>query len=87
MTTGLALPMLWWQVPFGVPSTTPGGTAGHYRDNRVNYIFSHVGEFMAAGGVGVAFGVGAANQTTITTDGGQFKTATTAYFASPQALP
>ncbi len=87
ITSGLALPMLWWQVPFGVPSTTPGGTAGHYRDNRVNYIFSHVGEFMAAGGVGVAFGVGAANQTTITTDGGQFKTATTAYFASPQALP
>src|SRR5580658_104057 len=87
MTSGLALPMLWWQVPFGVPSTTPGGTAGHYRDNRVHYIFSHIGEFMAAGGVGVAFGTGAANQTYITTDGGQFKTAATAYFASPQALP
>jgi hypothetical protein len=87
MTSGLGLPMLWWQVPFGVPSTTPGGTAGHYRDNRVNYIFSHVGEFVAAGGAGVTFGVGAANQTYITTDGGQFKTAATAYFASPQALP
>ena len=87
MTSGLALPMLWWQVPFGVPSTSPGGSAGHYRDDRVHYIFSHIDEFMAAGGVGVAFGTGAANQTYITTDGGQFKTATTAYFASPQALP
>jgi hypothetical protein len=87
MTGGLALPMLWWQVPFGVPSTTPGGTAGHYRDNRVHYIFSHIGEFMAAGGVGAVFGTGAANQTYITTDNGQFKSAATAYFASPQALP
>ncbi len=87
ITSGLGLPMFWWQVPFGVPSTTPGGTAGHYRDNRVHYIFSHIDEFIAAGGVGVTFGTGAANQTYITTDNGQFKTATTAYFASPQALP
>ena len=29
---GLHRPVLWWQVPFGVPSNTPGGTAGHYRD-------------------------------------------------------
>ena len=87
MTRGLGLPMLWWQVPFGVPSATLGGSAGHYRDNRVHYIFSHIDEFIAAGGVGVAFGTGAANQTDITTDGGQFKTAVTTYFASPVPLP
>jgi len=83
----LALPALWWQTPFGVPSTTPGGSAGKYRDNRVKYIFEHVSEFVAAGGVGVAFGTGAGNQTYITTDGGQFKTAVTKYFAAPVALP
>jgi hypothetical protein len=56
---GLHRPVLWWQIPFGVPSATKGGTSGHYRDNRVHYIFSHIGEFVAAGGLGVTFGVGA----------------------------
>ena len=84
---GIGKPVLWWQVPFGVPSTTMGGTAGAYRDNRVHYIFSHIGEFVAAGGLGVTFGVGAGNQTYITSDGGQFRNAVTAYFASPVTLP
>lgn len=86
ITTGLGKPMFWWQVPFGVPSTTPGGTASHYRDNRVHYIFSHIDEFIAAGGVGALFGTGAGNQTYITTDGDQFKNAVTTYFGSPTAL-
>ena len=38
MVQGVGKPMLWWQTPFGVPSTTPGGTSGKYRDNRVHYI-------------------------------------------------
>ncbi len=83
----LNLPFMWWQVPLGVPSTTPGGTSLHYRDNRVHYIFNHISEYVAAGGLGVVFGVGAANQTDITSDGGQFKTAVTGYFAAPTALP
>jgi hypothetical protein len=87
ISDGLKKPVLWWQVPFGVPSDTPGGTSGHYRDNRVHYIFSHVDEFIDAGGMGVAFGVGAGNQTYITTDGDQFKNAVTAYYADPTPLP
>ena len=63
------------------------GTAGHYRDNRVRYLFDHPGEFVAAGGVGAVFGTGAGNQTYITTDGGQFHDAVHAYFASPTPLP
>ncbi len=84
---GLGKPIVWWQVPFGVPSATPGGTAGHYRDNRVHYVFGHIGEFVAAGGLGITFGVGAGNQTYITSDGNQFKNAVTAYFAAPVGLP
>ena len=80
---GLARPILWWQLPFGVPSDTPGGTTGHYRDNRVHYTFAHIDEFVAAGGLGVVFGTGAAGQTDITTDGNEFKTAVANYFASP----
>jgi hypothetical protein len=84
---GLGKPIVWWQVPFGVPSATPGGSAGHYRDNRVHYIFAHIGELVAAGGLGVTFGTGAGNQTYITSDGNQFKSAVTSYFASPVTLP
>lgn len=81
------LPLLWWQMPLGVPSSTPGGTSGHYRDNRVQYLFSHPEQFVAAGGIGAVFGTGAANQTTVETDGGQFKKALSAYLAKPVALP
>jgi hypothetical protein len=87
ITSGTKRPMIWWQIPFGVPSATPGGTAGHYRDNRVHYIFSHIDEWVSAGGLGVAFGTGAANQTYIDTDGDQFKDAITAYYQKPIALP
>jgi hypothetical protein len=86
LTSGVGKPMLWWQTPFGVPSSTPGGTPEHYRDNRVHYIFGHVDEFIAAGGVGAVFGRGAGNQTYITTDGDQFKNAVTRYFAAPVPL-
>ncbi len=85
--TGLGRPMIWWQIPFGVPSTTPGGSSGHYRDNRVHYIFSHIQEFVDAGGLGATFGVGAGNQTDPTTDGGQFKAAVAAYYQHSVALP
>jgi hypothetical protein len=88
-TTGLGVPVIWWQVPLGVPSSTSGST-GHYRDNRVHYFFGHVDELVAAGGVGAVFGSGttpATEQTTLTSDGGQFKNAATGYYASPVALP
>jgi hypothetical protein len=87
IAAGLGVPIIWWQIPFGVPSDTPGGTADHYRDNRVHYIFGHVQEFIDAGGLAAVFGVGAGNQTYITTDGGQFRDATTTYFAAPAPLP
>jgi len=84
---GLGKPLIWWQTPLGVPSSTPGGTQGHYRDNRVHYIFSHPQEFVDAGAVGVVFGTGADGQTSIATDNGQFKAAAAAYFAHPTPLP
>jgi hypothetical protein len=84
---GLGVPPLWWQIPFGVPSDQEGGTPGHYRDNRVRYIFSHIDEFVEAGGLGAVFGVGTGNQTYITSDGGQFQDAVTGYFADPYPLP
>ena len=81
------LPIVWWQTPFGVPSSTPGGTAGHYRDNHVAYFLTHPAELVAAGGLAVVFGAGAENQTTPATDGGQFQTLSSAYLAQPTPLP
>ena len=86
LTKVMNTPVLLWQTPFGVPSTTPGGTDGHYRDNRVRYLFSHMSEVAAAGGLGVVFGAGAAKQTTPDTDGGQFKTALDKYLTTPVDL-
>lgn len=79
----LGLPVLWWQMPLGVASDVPGGAPKQYRDNRVKYFFEHPAEFEQAGGFGAAFGVGAPNQTDITTDGGQFARAVERYYASP----
>lgn len=84
--TVVGKPLLWWQMPLGVPAGA-AGSAGHYRDNRVKYLFSHPSEFAAAGGIGAVFGTGAGNQTDAKTDGGQFKNAVTGYYASPAALP
>ena len=84
---GLGLPLIWWQTPLGVPSSTPGGTPQHYRDNRVHYFLTHPSELVAVGGVGVVFGAGWGTQTNITTDNGQFKTPSTAYQANPAPLP
>lgn len=86
--TGIGgLPIVWWQTPFGVPSGTAGGIAGHFRDNRVDYFLKHPSELVAVGGLGVVFGAGAENQTTPETDGGQYQTLSTKYLASPAALP
>jgi hypothetical protein len=84
---GLQKPLVWWQTPLGVPSATRGGTDFHYRDNRVHYIFSHVQEYVNAGGAAVVFGTGASTQTNIATDGGQYQRAIQAYLASPTPLP
>lgn len=86
LNAGLGLPLLWWQMPLGVPNGS-AGTASHYRDNRVQYTFAHPEQFVAAGGIGAVFGTGAKNQTTVETDGGQFKKALAGYAAKPVALP
>ncbi len=87
ISEGVGKPLLWWQMPFGVPSDTPGGTADHYRDNRVKYLFEHPDEFAAVGGLGAVFGTGAGNQTYITSDNGQFESAVSQYLTAPTLLP
>jgi hypothetical protein len=75
---GTGEPLLWWQMPLGVPATG-SGAAGRYRDNRLKYLFDGPWRFAQAGGIGAVFGTGAPNQTTAKTDGGQLKNALTRY--------
>lgn len=83
---GLQRPLLWWQTPLGVPAAA-ASQGPPWRDNRVRYFLTHPAELVAAGGVGVVFSPGERSQTTLRTDGGQFKTLSKAYLAQPAALP
>ncbi len=81
------LPILFWQTPMGVPSTTPGGTPHHYRDNRVHYMLTHPTQYTANGVFGIVFSPGGATSADITTDGGQFANLFHAYLANPAPYP
>ena len=83
---GLQRPLLWWQTPLGVPAPAPS-SGPPWRDNRVRYFLTHPEQLVAAGGVGVVFSQGERNQTTLRSDGGQFKALSKAYLARPAALP
>ena len=86
--TGIGnLPLIWWQMPEGVPSTTRGGSPFHYRDNRLHYFLTHPAELVAAGGLAVVFSSGETHQTNITTDMGQFQSLDSAYLTAPAKLP
>jgi hypothetical protein len=87
LNTTLRLPLVWWQTPMGVPSATPGGADGAYRDNRMQYFLTRAAELVAVGGLGAVFSQGAGNQTGIDTDGGQFQRLSEQYLAQPAPLP
>lgn len=80
------LPILYWQTPMGVPSATPGGTPGHYRDNHVQYMLTHPTEYTAKGVFAIVFSGGGSTSANITTDGGQFARLFKAYLANPAPL-
>ena len=86
LTAELQRPALEWQTPLGAPSSTCGGSANHWRDNRVHYFFGHVQALIDAGVAGMTFGTGAGGQTTLDTDNDQLKTAENAYLAAPIAM-
>jgi hypothetical protein len=70
-------PVLWWQIPLGNASLPAAN-----RDNRVDYLLTHVPEVAAAHGVGLAFGAGAGGQATPTTDGGNLVARAKAYYGA-----
>jgi hypothetical protein len=79
------LPVLIWQNPEGVPSSTPGGTQYHFRDNREHYFLTHPDQVTASHVFAVTFTAGA-HMTAITTDGGQFQSLSEENLANPTPL-
>lgn len=59
-------PNFWWQLPVGNPNLPNAGQA--WKDNRVDYFFTHTAELAAAHSVGFAFGAGIDETTTPETD-------------------
>jgi hypothetical protein len=76
-------PIIWWQIPVGNQSQLD--TANHYRDNRVDYLFAHLDEVVAANGAGLFFGAGEGQQTTPETDGGNLVAKVKAYGTAPRS--
>lgn len=72
-------PMLWWQIPVG--NMAQSNAPDHWQDNRVDYLLTHPAEVAAAHGLGLAFGAGAAGQTTPSTDGDNLAARVQAYAA------
>jgi hypothetical protein len=81
------LPVIWWQTPMGVPSTTPGGVDGQYRDDHVDYMFKNMAQYADMGTFGIVYSGGASYQTGITTDGGEFATDFNQYLSAGGVAP
>lgn len=80
------LPILYWQTPLGVPSSTPGGYNQHYRDDHVDYMLKNPTQYTAINTFAIVFGAGAGSQTNISTDEGEFASLFQAYLDHPAPL-
>lgn len=74
-------PIVWWQLPVG--NAAMPNQNQKWKDNRVDYFMTHMGEVAAAHGVAIAFGAGNGAQTTPETDGGNLVNRVKAYAAAP----
>ncbi len=61
-------PFFLWQLPLG--NSYQDNTYQHYKDHRVELLFSHIAEVRDAHVVGMLFGSGETAQTNVETDGG-----------------
>ena len=70
-------PNVWWQLPVGNMNLPNAET--RWRDNRVDYFFSHTAELAAAHSAAFLFGAGEGRQTTPETDDGHLLDRAQAY--------
>lgn len=77
MSETIGKPIVLWQIPVG--NMAQNNTPGHYRDDKVDWLFSHLNQVAAAHVAALLFGAGWSEQTTPETDGGHLIHKTIAY--------
>ncbi|MCU7826758.1 RICIN domain-containing protein [Kitasatospora sp. DSM 101779] len=77
MTESVGKPVVLWQVPLG--NMAQNNTPNHYKDDKVDWFFSHLSQAADAHVGGILFGAGWQEQTTPETDGGNLINKTIAY--------
>ncbi|MEW1910015.1 RICIN domain-containing protein [Kitasatospora sp. NPDC085895] len=80
MSESVGKPVVLWQVPLG--NMAQNNTPGHYKDDKVDWFFSHLDQVADAHVGGLLFGAGWSEQTTPETDGGNLINKTIAYHNS-----
>lgn len=73
-------PMVLWQIPVG--NATLDNTLNRYKDDKVDYLFSHMNQVADAHVVALLFGAGHNETTTPETDGGNLVNKTVNYWKS-----
>ncbi|MET8541527.1 RICIN domain-containing protein [Kitasatospora sp. NPDC004799] len=68
MAESVGKPVVLWQIPVG--NMAQNNTPGHYKDDKVDWFFSHLDQVANAHVGALLFGAGWQEQTTVETDGG-----------------
>ncbi|MEU1512934.1 RICIN domain-containing protein [Streptomyces sp. NPDC005811] len=77
MAESVGKPVVLWQIPLG--NMAQNNTFGHYKDDKVDWLFSHMDQVADAHVAALLFGPGQQEQTTAESDGGNLINKTIAY--------
>jgi hypothetical protein len=77
MAEAVGHPIVVWQIPIG--NMAQNNTDYHYQDDKVDWLFSHMGQVASAHVGALMFGQGSDLSTTAETDGGNLFAKTIAY--------
>ncbi|MFF4588165.1 RICIN domain-containing protein [Streptomyces sp. NPDC001388] len=80
MAESVGKPVVLWQIPVG--NMAQNNTPGHFKDDKVDWLFAHMDQVANAHIAGLLFGAGWTEQTTPETDGGNLIRKTIAYHNS-----
>ncbi|MGW2716130.1 RICIN domain-containing protein [Streptomyces sp. NPDC001492] len=80
MSESVGKPVVLWQIPVG--NMAQNNTLNHYKDDKVDWFFSHMDQVANAHVAGLFFGPGQQEQTSVETDGGNLINKAIAYHNS-----
>jgi len=80
ITEGTGKPLVLWQIPLG--NMAQSNTLNHYKDDKVDYFFSHMEQVADAHIVALLFGAGQDEQTGAETDGNNLINKTIKYWTA-----